>query len=261
MTSEAGLQHLTLRQQLLLDGLRVAGFQTVSDLSSQLGVSDMTVRRDLRKLDESGLVRIFHGGASLSTTSIPQGDYQTRAVEHAAAKRAIARAAVGMVLPDDTIGVDGGTTAFGVAELLPPAFAGSVVTASAPVIHHLSHMEHARVVGVGGDLYRPSQTFVGPAAVSAIEGLRMRILFLGVGAADERGLYVAADVERPTKLALMAAADRVVVLADATKFTSFAPIRLCSWSDIDAIVCDAAPPAVVAAAANEAGVSLTVAAQ
>lgn len=250
---------VSVRHEQLLDALRLTGFQTVPALARQLAVSDMTVRRDLRKLQESGLVRIVHGGASLPPGSASGGGYEVRAIEHASAKRAIAAVAVGLVASEDTIGIDGGTTTFGVAAALPTTFAGSVVTASVPVIQQLAQRAHVHLVAVGGDLYRPSQAFVGPAAVTAIEGLRIRTLFLGAGAADERGLYVAADIERPGKLALMAAADRVVVLLDASKFASFAPVRLCAWGDVDIAVCDRAPERKIVQTLDGTGVDLLLA--
>lgn len=244
-----------VRHRRLLEVLRLTGFQSVSALARQLQVSDMTVRRDLRKLQESGAVRVVHGGASLPPGSTTNG-YDVRAIEHAAAKHAVAGVAAALVSPDDTIGIDGGTTTFEVAAALPPTFAGSVVTASVPVIQLLSQRDRIHLVAVGGDLYRASQAFVGPAAVSAIGGLRFRTLFLGASAADDRGLYVAADIERPSKLALMAAADRVVVLLDASKFTSFAPVRLCPWSDVDTLVCDIEPRAEITRALAVADVEL-----
>lgn len=259
MAKTPGVPDASSRHQRLLDVLRLTGFQTVSALAAELDVSDMTVRRDLRKLQESGAVRVVHGGAGLPPGSAATGGYEVRAVEHASAKRAIAVAAANLVRPEDTIGVDGGTTTFEMAAALPPTFRGSVVTASVPVIQQLAQRDRIHLVAVGGDLYRASQAFVGPAAVAAIEGLRFRTLFLGASAADRWGLYVAADIERPSKLALMAAADHVVVLLDASKFASFAPVRLCSWSDVDTVVCDREPEAEILRSLDAAEVEVLVA--
>ncbi|GAB3393889.1 DeoR/GlpR family DNA-binding transcription regulator [Humibacter soli] len=256
MAQVRGVREVGVRHQRLLDALRLTGFQTVSSLASQLDVSDMTVRRDLRKLQETGAVRVVHGGASLPPGPATASGYEVRAVEHAPAKRAIAEVAAGLVADEDTIGIDGGTTTFEVSAALPAGFLGSVVTGSVPVILQLAQRDRIHLVAVGGDLYRASQAFVGPAAVAAIEGLRFRTLFLGAGAADKQGLYVAADIERPSKLALMAAADRVVVLLDSSKFESFAPVRLCSWDEIDVVVCDRDPGPEVTRALEAADVEL-----
>jgi DeoR/GlpR family transcriptional regulator of sugar metabolism len=98
------------------------------------------------------------------------------------------------------------------------------------------------VVGLGGELLPESQAFVGPRTVEAVAGLRVQTLFLGAAAVDERGIYVSTDNERPTKLALMSIADHVVLLVDASKFSASAPVHLCGWDDISAVVSDAPPP-------------------
>jgi DeoR/GlpR family transcriptional regulator of sugar metabolism len=102
-----------------------------------------------------------------------------------------------------------------------------------------------RVVGLGGELLPESQAFVGPRTVEAVAGLRVQTLFLGAAAVDEQGIYVSTDNERPTKLALMSIADRVVLLVDSSKFLASAPVHLCGWDDISAVVSDAPPPAQI----------------
>jgi DeoR/GlpR family transcriptional regulator of sugar metabolism len=230
-----------LRHTRILNALRQTGFQSVSALAAELDVSDMTIRRDLRKLEEAGELRVVHGGASLRPSTVAEG-YEARAVEHAQAKQAIGRVAAGLIATDETIGIDAGTTTHELAAALDDNFAGSVVTCSVPVIHAMAQRERVHLIGTGGDLYRASQAFVGPAAVESIERLRFKTVFIGAGGADERGLYVAADIERPTKRALMRGADRVVVLLDSSKFESFAPVRLCTWEEIDLLITDQEPP-------------------
>lgn len=243
------------RHDRILAALRETGFQSVADLAAGMQVSDMTIRRDLRKLESAGELRVVHGGASvLPQPSAPA--YEVRAVEHARAKRSIGRAAAALVDADDTIGVDAGTSAHELAEALPVDFSGSVVTCSVPVIVTVLGREAAHLIGTGGDLYRPSKAFVGPAAVESIERLRCKTAFIGAGAADARGLYVAADIERPTKRALMDGADRVVALLDSSKFHSSAPVRLCTWDEIDVLVTEQAPPPAVEAALRDAGVEV-----
>src|SRR5947199_3861742 len=108
------------------------------------------------------------------------------------------------------------------------------------------HRARGRVVGLGGELSVDSQAFGGPRAVEAVAGLRAQTFLLGAAAADERGVYVATDIERPIKLALMAIADEVALVADHTKFTSPAPVLLCEWGQISRVVTDTALPIAVA---------------
>lgn len=230
------------RRRSILNAVGDAGFVSVTELTQRLGVSDMTVRRDLRKLSLQGKVRIVHGGVSALTTSPHSPAFAGRAEEHARGKRAIGEAVARELPLRATIAVDAGTTTYTVVQALPDSFSGTVVTHSVPVMQLMLNRGLGRVVGLGGDLLPESQAFVGPRTVDAVSGLRVQTLLLGAAAVDERGIYVSTDNERPTKLALMSIADRVVLLVDSSKFRASAPVHLCGWDAISAVVTDAPPP-------------------
>lgn len=233
------------RRRMIMEAVREAGFISVSDLTRSLGVSDMTVRRDLRKLEQQGEVRVVHGGVSALHGPLHNPAFVSRASMDAAAKKAIATAALRRVGATDTIAIDAGTTAYALAQALPDTFQGTVVTHSIPVIQLLLNRGIGRVVGLGGELLVESQAFAGQMTVEAASGLRVTRFFLGAAAVDERGVYVATDNERPTKLALIEIADEVVLLADHSKFTTAAPVLLCPHERITTLVTDGPlPPAV-----------------
>lgn len=247
------------RREHMLSALRAAGFLSVTALARDLGVSDMTVRRDLRKLAASGHARVVHGGASLPPGALEATEFETRADVNIEGKRRVALAARTLIDERDTIAIDAGTTAYQLAAELPEGFTGCVVTHSVPVIQLMLARPNMRLVGLGGDLYRASGAFVGPMTVDAAARLRLRTFFLGAGALDVRGVYVAGDVERPTKQALMDIADNVVLLADSTKFSTSAPVLLCGLDQVTAVVTDEAPDTRLAAALQCAGTRLIVA--
>lgn len=261
MTDSARLDYDTApqRRARILDSLRSAGFLSISDLANALGVSDMTVRRDLRLLAETEEVRVVRGGVSLRPDAGAGTAFATRAADNAGAKRAIGQLAATLVNKADAIAVDAGSTAYELVRALPASFAGCVVTHSVPVVALLLNHAEARVVGLGGDLLPASQAFVGPLTVSGASRIRVRSFFLGAAAVDERGVYVATDIERPTKDALMDAADEVVLLVDSTKFLTSAPVRLCGIDKLSAIVTDRPPPAPVAQRLQDAGVVMHLA--
>jgi DeoR/GlpR family transcriptional regulator of sugar metabolism len=247
------------RRDQILGHLRSTGFCSITDLAADLGVSDMTIRRDLRRLSAAGEVRVVHGGVSLPHATLRTSEFVSRARSQAESKRQIALAAAARVRPSDAVAIDAGTTTFDVAVSLPDDFMGSVVTHSVPVIQHLLNLPGVRVVGLGGDLYPPSQAFVGPATAEQAAHLRVRTFFLGAAAVDARGVYVEADVERSTKLALMDAADEIVLCVDHSKFSRSAAVRLCSLDRLTALVCDLAPPDRVRGQLDRFGVELVVA--
>jgi DeoR/GlpR family transcriptional regulator of sugar metabolism len=249
------------RRQSILDAVKTSGFVSVTDLTRLLGVSDMTVRRDLRKLEQRGKVRVVHGGVSALTRPLHSPTFAGRAETHADGKRVIGEAIARDVSADATIAIDAGTTTYAAVQALPDTFHGTVVTHSIPVMQLLLHRELRRVVGLGGELLPDSQAFIGPRTVDAVKGLRVQTLLLGAAAADHRGIYVASDNERPTKLALMSIADRVVLLLDATKFASGAPVLLCTWDAISTLVTDAPVPSKIKRRLGSLGVHVKVAQQ
>ena len=233
------------RRRAILSAVGDAGFVSVTELTRRLGVSDMTVRRDLRKLAQQGTVRIVHGGVSALSTSPHSPAFTGRAEEHATGKRAIGEAVARSLSLRATIAVDAGTTTYAVVQALPDSFRGTVVTHSIPVMQLMLSRGLGRVVGLGGELLGESQAFIGPRTVAAVAGLRVQTLLLGAAAVDDQGIYVSTDNERPTKLALMSIADRVVLLVDSSKFLASAPVHLCGWDEISAVVTDAPPPNAV----------------
>ena len=241
------------RRAWIVEELHRSGFLSITEIAARLGVSDMTVRRDLRSLSARHEVRVVHGGVSLAQGALRDPGYQARAADHADAKAVIAARAVSRIGDADTIAIDAGTTAYALARALPSAFRGTVVTHSVPVVNAFLQRGGVRVLGLGGDLLPKSQAFVGPMTVEAAASLRVRTFFMGAAAVDHRGVYVDADIERPTKSALMDTADQVVLLADAAKFTRTAPVRLCTLDRLSVLVTDADPPTGVRGAVEAAG--------
>lgn len=226
------------RRARIMERLSVHGFQQVSDLVDVLGVSDMTVRRDLRKLAAAGELRVVHGGASLLHATLRTPDFTSRGAHRREAKQQMAQVALDLIKPGATVAFDAGTTAFELAAALPPTFSGCVISHSVPVLQHMLNFPDLRVIGLGGELLSDSQAFVGGQTVEALSSLHADVLFLGVAALRRTGLYVATDQERPTKQALIQAASRVVLLADHSKFDAAAPVRLGELSQVDVLVTD-----------------------
>ena len=238
--------------------VRQRGFCSTTELVAELGVSDMTVRRDVRRLEADGELRPVRGGVSVRHATLRTSEFTTRAGLHAEAKQRMAAAAAALVRSDDVVAFDAGTSAFAVATCLPQDYRGHVVTHSIPVLQHLLHIPAARVTGLGGDLHHPSQAFVGPSTIEAIARLRVRVLFLGVAGIDADGLYAEAEVECEVKKALIASAERVVVLADAGKFARPAAVRFSGLDLADVLITDAQPRRVVRAALKASTTDLVV---
>lgn len=256
------------RRQAILDLLRERGFLGVPDIAENLGVSPMTVRRDLQLLDDQGLLQRTRGAVSLAERgrgdsefkALPADKYfEVRSALQTTGKEAIARCAARLVEPADSIGLDAGTTALALAKALPASYVGTVVTHSIPCLDALMNSGNAQVIALGGDLHRPSRAMVGPSTTERAGQLRLRTFFLGAAAMDERGIYVSADIERATKLALMAVADRVVLLADGSKCARSAAVRLCGFDSIERLITDQPLPAKLGQVLERQGIKIEIA--
>ena len=215
------------------------GYCTIIDLSRELSVSDMTVRRDVRMLERQGVLRSVHGGVTMLPPAAMTGtDIHIRSARMSAAKRAIARRAVEFVPAGGAIALDSGTTTLELARLLPRRSPISVVTPSLSIVNALLGQENVDVTCLGGNLHSRSESFRGPATVAAIKELRFRMLFLAASGVRSDGVYSGSDVDAVTKRALVGAADEVILVTDSSKFGISAMVRACSLADVDRVIID-----------------------
>ncbi|WFE62252.1 DeoR/GlpR family DNA-binding transcription regulator [Micromonospora sp. WMMD714] len=227
------------RQATILDRVRAAGGVRVTELAAEFGVSDMTIRRDLDTLHEQGLLAKVHGGAT-ATGSTDEPGFHAKSVRQSAEKAAIAGHAAGLVRPGAAIALSAGTTTAELARRLVDVPGLTVVTNSLPVaeILHTAGRPDQTVVLTGG-VRTPSDALVGPLAVEAIRSLHLDLLFLGVHGITERAGFTTPNLmEAETDRALVEAADRLVVLADHTKWGTVGISSIVGLGAADMLVSD-----------------------
>jgi DeoR/GlpR family transcriptional regulator of sugar metabolism len=230
------------RQERILHEVDRHGGSRVSELVEILGVSDMTVRRDIEVLAEKGLVRKVHGGAtSVGGRSADEPGFQVKSEMNPVEKSAIARTAAAMIDPGASIAISAGTTAYAVAHELRNVADLTVVTNS-PRVAELLHdpsRDDLTVILTGG-VRTPSDALAGPVAVAALRTLHVDTLVLGVHGIDERaGLTTPNLVEAETNRALIAAARRVLVVADHSKWGIVGLSTIATLDQVDVLVTDA----------------------
>lgn len=221
------------RQAEILQRVRTNGGVRVSELVAEFGVSDMTIRRDLEALAERGLVAKVHGGATAAPTgSTDEPGFAAKSVRQQAEKAAIAERAAALVPPGGAVAMSAGTTTAALAQRLTGAPGLTVVTNSIPVADAFYRAGRPdQTVILTGGVRTPSDALVGPVAVAALRTLHVDLLFLGVHGMSERAGYTTPNLmEAEVDRALMDTAERVVVLADATKWSTvgisaIAPLR------------------------------------
>lgn len=228
------------RQKRILEHIRHSGGARVSDLVVELGVSDMTIRRDIEALAGDGLVTRVHGGATAPGSSIEEPGFAAKFMLAANAKLAIARATVDIVAPGASVAISAGTTTHAVASALVDVPRLTVVTNSLPVaeVLHTAGRADQTVVLTGGER-TPSDALVGPVAVATLANLHVDWLLMGVHGMDvEAGFTTPNLVEAQTNRALVASARRVAVVADASKWGVVGLSTIAALSEVDVVVTD-----------------------
>lgn len=231
----------TQRQELILEEVRTRGAVRVSDLVAKLGVSDMTVRRDLDVLVRRRLVDKVHGGATaIGAPSTDEPGFTAKAGRQLDEKRAIARAAAALVTPGSAIGLSAGTTTRALAVELAEVADLTVVTNSVPVAEALGQPNRAdRTVVLTGGVRTPSEALVGPVAVATLRSLHLDAVFLGVhGISAAAGFTTPNLTESETDRALVQAGQRLIVVADHTKWGIVGISTIAELGDADVLVTD-----------------------
>jgi DeoR/GlpR family transcriptional regulator of sugar metabolism len=229
------------RQERILEEVRERGGARVSDLVELLGVSDMTIRRDIEALAARGLVEKVHGGATAAAErSAEEPGFEAKSLRAQPEKEAIAAAAARLVRPGTAIGVTAGTTTWALARYLREVPELTVVTNSIPVAEVMRHSGRTdpNVVLTGG-LRTPSDALVGPVADAAIRSLHVDLLFMGVHGMDElKGFTTPNLMEAETNRAFVRSARRLAVVADHTKWGVVGLTTMASLRDADILVTD-----------------------
>lgn len=228
------------RQELILDEVRGTGGVRVSDLVERLGVSDMTIRRDIEALAARGLVTRVHGGATSAGSSVDEPGFAAKATLRIDAKRAVAAAAAALVEPGASVALSAGTTTHLVAEELLAVPRLTVVTNSLPVAEVLHEAGRAdlSVVLTGGER-TPSNALVGPVTVAALTGLHVDWLLMGVHGMDATAGFTTPNLaEAETNRALVRSARRTAVVADSSKWGVVGLSTIAALDDADVVVTD-----------------------
>lgn len=248
------------RQVEIARQARAAGRVDVAELALELDVSLETVRRDLTALERAGVLRRVHGGAIPAERMRHEPALAVRAAEHTAEKRRIAQAALAELEGASTLLLDGGSTTAMLAELLPVGRDLVVVTNSVPIAMSLASRTDLTLHLLGGRVRQRTLATVDAAALQSLAELCVDVAFLGTnGVSIERGFTTADPAEAAVKRAMVGAARRAVVLADASKVGDDQLARFAVPADVETVVLDAAVDPRFAADLEAAGPTVVLA--
>ena len=242
------------RQGLLREIVRQNGVIRVKELCRELGASPATVRRDLETLESQGKLQRVHGGAVSVESRLDEPLFDDKTSIASREKRRIAQTAGSLICPRDTVYLDGGSTVLELARLLSDRTDITVVTNSLRAAIELSG-RGPRLILLGGELRRLSQTVVGALTRPVAESLHVNKAFMGtIGFSLDQGLTTTDPNEAFTKNLVASRADQVILLADGSKLGKVSFAKAGDAKDIDVIVTDRSADAAFLRKARKSGI-------
>lgn len=243
--------HLVERRNQILAALTEKGSVQVAHLANKFGISEVTIRNDLRELETQGLLIRFHGGATnqinnWTLTGKPNGNtdshneitLEDRAMLSADAKTRIANAAARLVSTGNSVIIDSGSTTLKIAQQLADASDLIVVTNNLPAAEVLSTNQHITLVLCGGTFRHKTRSFHGMHAESVLKGIVADYLFIGADGIDiDKGITTFNEGYAISKV-MARAAKKVVAVLDSTKFGRIGFNPVLPISDIDVLITD-----------------------
>jgi DeoR/GlpR family transcriptional regulator of sugar metabolism len=243
------------RRDLLLDRLATNGRVVAKDLAAELGLSEDSVRRDLRELAAEGLCRRVYGGAL--PVARAEAGYAGRQQVEPDSKSAVARRAAALITPGTTAILDGGTTTLAVTRALPHDLRATIVTHSPTIAAALIEHPTVEVYVIGGRLFKHSAVTCGAAAAEFAAGVNADLFLLGVtGVHPDAGLTTGDPDEAAMKRTLSERAADTYVLASSEKIGAVSPFTVLPLADVAGIVTDTDPSNATLTALQRTGAAL-----
>ncbi len=233
------MKNITKRHQFILERLKDKGQITIPELIDFTQVSGVTIRKDLKFLEDKGLIFITRGGASLTNPYTIDRPIYEKATINADQKKRIAQAAVKLIGQNDAIIIGSGTTAFEFAHHLHPAKPLTVITPAVKVTMELSDRPNTEVLQLGGIIRPNSSSVAGSYAEYMLDRISCGVLFIGVDGIDlDFGFSISNLTEANINQKMINASQIVVVLADSSKFGKRGIGKICDLEQVQYVVTD-----------------------
>ena len=254
------------RTEVLRSLLAERGFLSIADVMAATGVSAASARRDAGRLAEAGLAMRIHGGIHAveaagsepsSQETLATRSFNSSRTINVEAKRAIARKAVEMCADGDVVIINGGTTTYQMCEFLLDTRL-KILTNSYPLAEFLIHESQNRVALPGGEVYREQKLIVAPFDDDAIQHYSARIMFMSAIAIGPLGVLEGDPLIARAETKLLKRAERLVVLADASKFAARGSLVVCPLPRVSALITDTGASPEALAMLADAGVETIV---
>lgn len=247
------------RYRVILDQLEKKGYVTVQDFSEVLGVSEVTIRKDLKELEGKKMLLRSHGGASPLSSLINDRHIDEKEKIMVDEKIRIANAAVQLLKKDDRIIIASGTTLLYFARKISMTEPLTVITPSVKVSLTLCYNPNVEIIQLGGNMRKSSATVIGPYTEQFLDGLMCNKLFIGVdGIGIDFGLTTSNIGEAHLNHHMLDAAKEVIVLSDSSKFGKQGFGKICDIERVHHIITDKGAPQNLLQIIREKGIKVTL---
>ncbi len=246
------------RQHRIRERVTNDGFIRVRDVADELGVSLMTIHRDLDMLQAQGWLRKVRGGATSVPSVVFHGDVSQRMAAMADTKRALANAALELVVPGQTVMVDESTTCLHLAQRLSERTPLTLISYFQPVMTLHAGTPGITLIALGGEYFPAYDAFLGLYTAEGVAKVRADTLFMSTTAVSHGSCYHHSQETVQVKRALMKAATRRVLLIDHTKFSQEGRYALAALTDFDLVLTDDRLPVAEQRRLRDHGVVLKV---
>jgi DeoR family transcriptional regulator of aga operon len=253
------MRNIAKRHKAILIELEKEGYVRVSELSETLGVSEVTIRKDLKELERRKLLFRNHGSASPISALINDRHIDEKEKVQVEEKLRIAEAANRLLEKDDRIIVASGTTVLAFAQKISMKEPLTVITPSVKISLNLCYKNNIEIIQLGGAMRKSSVSAIGPQAEALLEDLMCNKLFIGVDGIDiDFGLTTSNIAEAHLNQCMIRAAQKVIVLADSSKFGKRGFGKICNINQIHQIITDTNAPANAIQFMEEKGIEVTL---
>jgi DeoR family ulaG and ulaABCDEF operon transcriptional repressor len=255
--------HATEREAFILNAAGRTGFISYRELEAQLDASPATIRRDLNRLEEAGLIARVHGGAKLASSSdssfqLAGTPFSEAINQQRAQKAAIGRAGAHLCERGEGIMIDGGTTTLQMC----PHLEGldlQVLTNSLHIVNALLAQNGTRILVPSGALFREQNIILAPSGEDSMPRFHAPKLFMGAAAVGPQGVMQQDVILVAAERRLIDRAEQVILLVDSSKFKSSSGAIVCGLDEVNILITDSGIDAAMADAIRAAGVKLIIA--
>lgn len=253
------MRNIAKRQKLIITELEKNGYVQVQELSAILGVSEVTIRKDLKELESRKLLFRSHGGASLHSALIGDRHIDEKEKIQTEEKNRITDYAISLLENDDRIIIASGTTVLALARKITDHIPLTVITPSVKVTAILSYINNIEIIQLGGVIRKSSASAIGTYAENLLHDMMCNKLFIGVDGIDiENGLTTSNLGEAHLNQCMLKSAQKVIVLTDSTKFGRRGFGKICDINQVDMIITDKGAPASTVQMMRDRGIEVVL---